>query len=1100
MRHTAPRTRLHLAKRTRCMYRKLDKSGAQKPLLPKQSTEQDIPGAGQHLENGSIRSGSSPRLGTTLRGTEWTDPPKLPTLGSILSNASLSRLDLPSQPWASGDEFARPRTSHGSGSSPKQSPMDDIFVTGSVGPRRGLSRGARPQPGVSPYDAVVAETRHVQLGLGIDRAPNVPKSPLSTATPSQASPNPAGMHNAQSLSDNNLSTISSSTADISGLFDVSPPSSNGRDGSPDSVSSIASPSSASRYQTRDPASTHMRLQSRPTAARPQADTRARDVAKQKDLSIKVPRRKSWSTEINQLEKSWLEEQLSPRPTAERPPRPEQRQQRQQRQINAGANGRGPSPRQGHYAHIPEERGRNLGKAGGVPLMPLSPLPRDSSRNARNDFAAYENAPHHGLRTSSSRTNLARGGPQSPHDPHFQRDPRTVHPPRGNPTMPPHLLQGRPPTRAQYPSHPGQADPHLQVPRNQSSRTRIPPMPPQNPMGHRDPNHHGLYGQNTSRMRSPASPHSPHSPFGPPLLQNASGSRGPRPQGPHPHGPQSHGPPRLPFGRHPTEAPVPPTNYRSVPTPSDRRHPSATNPGHVNTYLPQSLPRNPVDHGKPGSSNVSKLVRTMQTGQAEKARVAYPPQNTPVAPAKASPPVAQAVQPDPQKFSKPASQLPSSPDGDTACSLPPTDFPPTPVSRKDSLETLTDTTINTPQSSPAPGPQSERAHAAENTCENATPVQKNVDTEVKTCSSVPRGRSVEHMNDEQQLLPSHNFPFVDGVDSEATVEGKPEPTSESVMKAGLEVNNEAPPEAEREVEPEPQLKAEPEAGPEAGPGRETKAVHGAEPDAQPESDHEMALETEPESFPQLVRISLPSPTADWPLPSPRPQVAAEAPAKFTRPATPMALTPFESTFTRSSSAENTVSGEEDGGTDVSPANSVKGLSPPRSNAFTASVYAQAIGAGPYAFDNGHNSTALSAYNLETAGSTPWLPSLRQDALGFFSHPVAAKPAMVRTPDMGATNDDAWGAETPEGALSPESIGLARGLSICASPISPRGIIRNEVRQPLDTTSLGGQIVFRTAREMGMGTANNGVATGRPGRGQVGQQTHTGMVDSFGTGFI
>ncbi|EFX01924.1 hypothetical protein CMQ_4995 [Grosmannia clavigera kw1407] len=1112
--------------------KKLEKAEAQKSPLPKPPIDQNTSAEGQspgihtgqaNNGNGSVSSGS-PRLGTTVRGTEWTDSPKVPALGSTLGNASLSRLDLPSQPWAAGDELARPRTSHGSGPSAKHNLIDDTFVKGSVSPRSRL-RSARSQPKLNQKEAQ----------LSIDQSPSIPKSPWSPVTPSFPTANPLSMHIAQSLSDNNLSAMSSSTADVSGLFDVSSLSANDCNGSPESVSSFASPSTASgkaRRHGADPASPlaaksaavvatiesvvderspessgcraedqapgSFQLQFRATAAaaaRPPADMRARDIAKQKDLSIKVPRRKSWSTEINQLEKAWLEEQLSPRLAAEKPQQPELQQQRQQRQPFVGTNGKGPSPHQENQARNPKEKSQNIGKMGSVPPMPrtdgMTPslALRDNGRNNRNDSAACGNMPHHGLRSTSSRTNLARGSPRSPHDQYFQHDPRALQPRRGNPTQPP-PQQGRPPARGQYPPPPGQVDPRLR-PRNQGPRPRVPPIPRQNPLGHHDLNYHGPFGQNAPRTRGLASPHSPNIPYGPPNFLSAPGTHGPRS-----YGPQPHGPPRHFNGRHPNENPaVPanyhmgPTGYRLMPHPSDRKQPPATAPGYINT----SSPRSPVEPRQPGFHNVSGPMRTLQTGQAGPARNALPPRDASLALAR-SPPILVQVQSNFQASKQAASRLPTSPDGDTACALPPANLPPTPVSRKNSLETSTEATDDTHQSSSSPSSQSEKSILTEDTIGNDTLVAQSEAVNSEAASSV---ESAGQNNDDKEPFFGHHFRSFNDTDLEATVEKYRETRSEvepqTVLKPEMEPEVETQEEPEIEPEVQPKTKLESEQGREFGakleegygleleaePVAKSEAESETEPEVQLESGHGMVVEIKPEPTPQL-RISLPSPTANWPLPSLGAQMVAESPTKFSRPATPLALTPVKSTFASSSSTDNTISEEGDGENDMSPASSEMGLPPPRSKAFTASMYAREIGAGPYAFDTGDNNTALSAYDLETAGSTPWLPPLREDPNGVFPDPVATKPETISTPDMSARHAGAWGAETPEDALSPESIGLARGLSICAPGTSPQVIIQKQGGPSLVTVGQGG---LSHGNGMGLRTANIGLAIGGPGRGQA-----------------
>ncbi|ERS96958.1 hypothetical protein HMPREF1624_06285 [Sporothrix schenckii ATCC 58251] len=280
----------------------------------------------------------------------------------------------PSRPWTSGNGAPQQRTGSFSGmSGPESSGNDDGFFSSS---RLPLDSDVRPStshgPGSKPW--AHSHSFSAQFGPAAGNRPQTPQG-RAAAGPSNAaastdvrsgtnSPTRSGLHNSQSLSDNNMSTSSSAPTDTDATESSVQGSSNDerRAASPPSTVSNQSPPSmspepvwplqSSKKSSADGmASGGMLNQSTSfgdeaqlaineaanRATPPQSDilvppplsTRSRDVtptgpgyqearvrkakdaAMQRDLAIEVPKRRSWGAQIDQLEKSWTGEQQSP---------------------------------------------------------------------------------------------------------------------------------------------------------------------------------------------------------------------------------------------------------------------------------------------------------------------------------------------------------------------------------------------------------------------------------------------------------------------------------------------------------------------------------------------------------------------------------------------------------------------------------------------------------------------------------------------------------------------------------------------------------------------------------------------------------------------
>ncbi len=296
-------------------------------------------------------------------------------------SANSSDLDVASahRPWTSGNSAPRPRSN---------SPYRAALGHGALRPSVPLSDHAeRPNTSHGPQSKPWASSHSVDAqSRPANSRPNTPPGPVEApvtgsawnspqATPKpqepQAPQRPQGppgisLHNARSLSDNDMSTSSSVPTEASALSaqTTSPADDQTAVSLPSTASShspqLQSPQpvwpllGGSKYSVDDLSTAFSESSSfgdaaqlaineaanrpapetenlanspilTPTPLNPRSqpptqqadgsqqprDSKARDAAKQKDLSIEVPRRRSWTTQIDLLERSWLEEQAKP---------------------------------------------------------------------------------------------------------------------------------------------------------------------------------------------------------------------------------------------------------------------------------------------------------------------------------------------------------------------------------------------------------------------------------------------------------------------------------------------------------------------------------------------------------------------------------------------------------------------------------------------------------------------------------------------------------------------------------------------------------------------------------------------------------------------
>lgn len=221
-----------------------------------------------------------------------------------------SALNLPSRPWSSGTNNGpqddRPSTSHGPGT--KQWGSNATTFESRFGPAH---RRTDTQGTATPASRPGSRAGSV---AGVPQSPQSPRSPAHSSrhTKSQTSNMDKNLSTSSASptenSETSQHTSATATTTSEGQRATSPPSTVSDHSRPTSsadkawpVANPGSPASKSGTSSPTPKS--------PTSPK---DTRARDAAKKKDLAIKVPRRRSWSAQINQLEKAWLEEQLSPK--------------------------------------------------------------------------------------------------------------------------------------------------------------------------------------------------------------------------------------------------------------------------------------------------------------------------------------------------------------------------------------------------------------------------------------------------------------------------------------------------------------------------------------------------------------------------------------------------------------------------------------------------------------------------------------------------------------------------------------------------------------------------------------------------------------------
>ncbi|OAA60389.1 hypothetical protein SPI_05513 [Niveomyces insectorum RCEF 264] len=1050
------------------------------------SPSNGVKGRGHGRRDSSLSD--TPRTGTPE--DNLSPPPKLPAI----SPASLSALDVSSRPWTSGSVDVPARANSLTSASVVHTSFDTM-LSSIQNERPSTANGPGPKPwgGRPSFEA----------RFGSDRRPQTPSAAL-VSKQAVSSPQPgagsaparqAGTHKAQSSSDIGGSTSSAQTdhsgtaepttsplSTVSGRSPPQPPpivAGDGKDLHQVSLTGSRPPGSVAMFdasKTRAPRAPigGPRLFAEPTvplalvvptsrgnaastgsSPGPSA-TKAKDVAKKKDLAISIPRRRSWSAEIDQLEQSWLQEQLSPSiRAAERPRQPNehpyppyqdgnqrqnnsprlqqpytpqysphpqaQRQSPRQSQQHATRDDRNGvySPEHPHNHHTADARSKRYGKVGDLPAFSptgeWSPdLPRDargSDRGTSNGHTIHEYPPRR-LRGSKSLQHL-QGRPLDPND---VRHPRNLHHDQRRPREQRGPREDRPP---------------------RSSRERT-----YSPHNYGSPVH-------PTRLRSPPSTSRHHSPSTPrrdsryPEEGQASRTRWPPPPSPGMQSPTVHSP----------------TGYRNdMYAPLD-------SPGAVSLYSPE---------GGPGYASGGFSSGYFDGSPSDRYQGPFSESSPPYRP------VDSVGTGGYRSFSSPSNERRPSLPGPRWQRTPPAASPTTPVDRWPRHEGAPGTTRSTPTGVPLQSPAPARAKPPpllasaqlnsmilDNFPFPSPPTPGSVNQSL--LDSDMRLTPVSHVNSNEDPSAALSILTLDSSHDRTTDAAAAPPPPPNTDTAVPDILEQYTVESERQsthpsdhhsgVDGEPR------------PDPETSAVYHSQDD----NDNSHANAVEPESLPPLSPISmpagdaLPSSTANWPLPSFPTPVADQSPPttlQVSPPATPAALAP----------------------TDASPEDFEKMPSPMRAKAaFTASVYAREIGDGPYAFD-AVESPRLDAYNNN--------PSMPGKAAANTSEAMRAPT----TASKGTPRVEQYGAGgLLEEPLSPESIGVARGLSIIASEsLTAESRRWNEENHYCEGESDRGHEDFDAPVDgsLNLGGKDYGLA----GHGGAFVRRPPGMVDNFGTGFI